>query len=86
MLSPASPRSSSLWNISERQLGTEHDESILLTNTSQGGLHLGTETDNLNFGTLGNDTSLDFTSGDGTSTWDGEDILDVHQEWFVQIT
>lgn len=56
------------------------------TDTSQGGLDRVAHTDNLDFGTLGDGTSLDLAGDDGASTGDREDILDVHQEWLVEVT
>jgi hypothetical protein len=56
------------------------------TNTGQSSLDGVTHTDNLDFSTLGDGSSLDLSGGDGSSTRDGEDILDVHQEWFVEVT
>jgi len=45
-------------------------------NTSQGGLEVGTKTNNLDIRALGDDTSLNTPSGDSTTTGDGEDIYD----------
>ena len=59
---------------------------VLRTNTGQSGLDGVSHTDNLDFSTLGDGSSLDLSSGDSSSTRDGEDILDVHQEWFVKVT
>jgi hypothetical protein len=45
--------------------------------TSQGCLEVGTKTNNLNVSAFGDDTSLNTSSGDGTTTGDGEDIYDA---------
>ena len=59
---------------------------MLHTNTGQGSLDGVSHSDNLNFSTLGDGSSLDLSSGDSSSTRDGEDVLDVHQEWLVEVT
>ncbi len=71
MLSPASPRSSSLWNISEgREMRSEPWSFFCsfstLTDTGQGSLHALTKTKDLDFRALGNGSSLDTASSDGT--------------------
>jgi hypothetical protein len=40
----------------------------------QGGLEVGTKTDDLDIGTLADDTPLDTSGGDGTTAGDGEDV------------
>ena len=45
-------------------------------NTSQGSLEVGTKTDNFNIRAFGDDTSLNASSGNSTTTRDGKDICD----------
>ena len=44
--------------------------------TGQGGLEVGTKTNDLDIRTLGDDTPFDTSSGDGTTTRDEEDVYD----------
>lgn len=85
MLSPASPRSSSLWNISEIS-GLSAPRTCRLANARQGGLELAAKTDDLNLGTLRDDTSLNLSSSDSSSPRDREDVLNVHEERLVEVT
>jgi len=43
-------------------------------NTGQGGLEAGAHTNNLDFSTLVDGTTLDTAGGNGTTSRDGEDI------------
>ena len=43
------------------------------------------QTNDFNFVVQFDNTLFDTTSSDGTTTLDGEDIFDWHQEWFVKI-
>lgn len=54
--------------------------------TSEGGLEGVAETKDLNLSTLGDGASLDTASDDGTTTGDGEDVLDGHQEGLLKVT
>jgi hypothetical protein len=87
MLSPASPRSSSLWNISaaESQCLRERPTNEL-TDTGESSLQFCAQTDDLYLRTLGDHSSLDLACGDCPSTRDREHVLDVHEERFVEIT
>jgi hypothetical protein len=74
-----------LWNISDYQR-VPLSAGMLHTNTGQSSLDGVTHTDNLDFSPLGDGSSLDLSGSDSSSTRDGEDVLDVHQEWFVEVT
>jgi hypothetical protein len=74
-----------LWNISDRKQRSEQ-AGTRRTNTGQSGLDRVSHTDNLDFSTLGDGSSLDLSGSDGSSTRDGEDILDIHQERLVEVT
>lgn len=43
-------------------------------------------TDNLDLRVALEDTTLDTAGDDGTTSWNGENILDGHQEWLVKLT
>jgi hypothetical protein len=45
-----------------------------------------TESNDFNFSTLGDSSSLDTTSDDGSTTLDREDVLDGHKERLLEVT
>lgn len=87
-MSPASPRSNSLWNASIQGLSVclGGEKKYRLTNASQHGLQLRAEAQNLDFFTLVADTTLNTTRSDSPTTRDREDILDREQEGLVKVT
>lgn len=58
-------------------MGYNHFRTRILTDTGKSGLELSTEADDLNFGTLGGNTTLDTASRDGTTSGDREDICSL---------
>lgn len=55
-------------------------------NASEGGLERAAEAEDLDFAALGDDTTLDTTSNDGTTARDGEDVLNRHKERLLEFT